>query len=233
MARNYGDDHAIINALMYIADVSKDIKDGKDRTVAFIERFEEHEARYKRVEAQNLEILANQREITTNQKMLIGICEQIKLSPGNTETVAKATVEHAKKDSTNVKIRRELLRLERKLGTIFTEYVHGDTPLFKKDGTSKHVQLTKTGEIVYNEVSVALKNFAKAIGANKEKFTNRGVYDKFFKSAKIQSYKRIPVTFPNRTTKQVLLATIIVNGHIGDYIKYVINEIKSEKAAIK
>jgi len=108
-----------------------------------------------------------------------------------------------------------------KLQEVVAEYLVNDLPLVRERSPYTHPQFTPQGDAVYREVTRFLTELAKINGRNKEYYTNASVYQRFFDRFNIKRYKRATVRTSDGKQFTTLLAAIIVNGHIKQYINFI------------
>src|SRR5699024_8435727 len=108
-----------------------------------------------------------------------------------------------------------------KMQEVVAEYLANDLPLVREHSHYTHPQLTPQGDVVYKEVTRFLTQLAKIAGRNKEYYTNAGVYGRFFKRFNIRKYKRATIRMASGQQTTTLLAAIVLNGHIKQYINFI------------
>jgi len=118
------------------------------------------------------------------------------------------------------------------LQSVVAECLVNDLPLVSEIAMYKYPQLTPQGEAVYDEVMRYIIQLAKITGRNKEYYTNTRMYQGFFKQFGIKRYGREIIRTAKGKTMKTLLATIILNGHIKQYVNYVVAMTDKEKALI-
>lgn len=116
-----------------------------------------------------------------------------------------------------------------RLEKAMAKYLVGDIPLCKESSRYKNIEITPQGLAIYEATSEFITNIAKVSGKNKEKFTNYGVYRRFFRTYGINPYKRATVRKSDGTNMSTLLAAVIVNGHIQQYIEFLFTVLEAEK----
>lgn len=116
-----------------------------------------------------------------------------------------------------------------RLEKAMAKYLVGDIPLCKESSRYKNIEITPQGLAIYETISEFITNMAKVSGKNKEKFTNYGVYQRFFRTYGINPYKRVTVRKSDGTNISTLLAAVIVNGHIQQYIEFLFTVLEAEK----
>ena len=120
-----------------------------------------------------------------------------------------------------------------KLQGVVAEYLVNELPLISDVKGYKYPQLTPQGDAVYKEVTRFITQLAKIAGRNKEYYTNSDVYQMFFDRFGISRYGRATVRTSKGRQMTTLLATIIVNGHIKQYINFIKTLSNKEKELTK
>lgn len=107
--------------------------------------------------------------------------------------------------------------------------LHTDIPLISRNSTSKNPTFTPSGQALYRAVGNFTVDMAEVFGGKRERYTNRKMYDDFFKRWNIKPYGRTTVNFRDKGVANALLASIIVNGHIRQYLEYLYGVYMNER----
>lgn len=132
-------------------------------------------------------------------------------------------VKAIEKRSTNERKLRLLDANKSKLQSVAATYLVNDLPLVSEKARYKYPELTPQGEAVYKEVMRFITQLAKITGRNKEYYTNSDVYQDFFDKFELERYDRGFIRTSKGKQIKTLLAMIIVNGHIRQYINFIIS----------
>ncbi|MDQ0174459.1 hypothetical protein [Bacillus chungangensis] len=143
---------------------------------------------------------------------------------GSPKEVVKAIEGKTQEEKKQRQYRAIRVRLE----STMAKYLVNDLPLYKENARYKNAEITPQGLAVYEAISEFLIKLAKVSGKSKEQFTNYGRYRKFFRIYGIKPYTKMTVRRSDGTTMSTLLAAVIVNGHVRQYLDYILGILKEE-----
>ncbi len=165
-------------------------------------------------------------------KAVTGVIEAVK---SEIQALPNAT-EVVKAIDTRSKEERKLRNFrvaKSKLDPVTAKYLVNDLPLVTTRKDVKTPQLTPQGQIVYNAISKFIVDVAKVSGKNKESFTSSRMYSRFFKQFGIKRYEREDVLKTDGKNMRTLLATIMLKGHIVQYVNFLMGVLEKEKESAK
>lgn len=127
---------------------------------------------------------------------------------------------------------RQYRTIKQRLESDIARHLMHDLPLVSR-GRYKNGTLTPSGEAIYESISKFLVNMAKVSGVKKEQYTNRSRYNRFFKEKGIAPYNRASLRKRDGSQVNTLLAAIVENGHVRQYVDYIISILEAEKKKIE
>lgn len=144
---------------------------------------------------------------------------------------AQEVVNAVGKKTAEERFERNLKVVEANMNKAMARYLVNDLPLYRWSTNSKNPTLTPQGVAVYEAISKFTVDLAKVVGVKKETYTHNSKYARFFRNYGIDKYKRITVNYGDRSNRHTLCAAVIVNGHVKQYIDFLMTLLEEERKA--